>query len=342
MMNQTQSNEMLVSILSRLMQPQLGTIQSQPVALGASSPSEALSYQGQSQPLIPPLALKATLASPVNGKGQLTPLAALQGVRDQTMNSLYGFYSQNATPAQKSYIDSLTTSQVQARQISQSLLSMLDSITNNSVEAQITSAIALVLMKVSPVLTIHIPFGGDNHRDPDLATETQQTAGVGANGPGYDPSGGLTGVPAIAWLMNQLKAQGLSDSVTFASMNVFGRTLSTSSGADTGRQHNANHEVGVIIRSGFKGGVVGGVGPQDQSGKTCTPGATSCDFGALSFDATSGKTVTDGSSTPTTITPATSLPSWGKTLMAGLGVDVMTIGESITAGTVIGAALVNS
>ena len=198
MMNQTQSNEMLVSILSRLMQPQLGTIQAQPVALGASTPAEALVYNGQSQPLIPPLALKATLANPVNAKGQPTPLAALQTVRDQTMDAFYGFYAKEATPAQKSYIDSLTTSQVQARQISQSLLSMLDSITNDTVEAQITAAIALVLMKVTPVLTIHIPFGGDNHHDPGLAGETQQTAGVGASGNGYDPTSGLTGVPGIA------------------------------------------------------------------------------------------------------------------------------------------------
>ena len=334
LMNQTQSNEMLVSILSRLLQPQLGTIQSQPVALGASSPSEALSYQGQSQPLIPPLALKATLASPVNGKGQLTPLAALQSVRDQTMNSLYGFYSQSATPAQKSYIDSLTTSQVQARQISQSLLTMLDSITNNSVEAQITSAIALVLMKVSPVLTIHIPFGGDNHRDPDLATETQQTAGVGANGPGYDPTSGLTGVPGIAWLMNQLAANKLTDSVTFASLNVFGRTLATATGADTGRQHNPNHQVAITIGKGFKGGVVGGIVPQTQAGAGCSMGDPNCDYGATGIVSASGVGSASGD-----ITAAASLPSWGQTVMAALGIDSATIAQSVTAGAVIKGAL---
>jgi hypothetical protein len=334
MMNQTQSNEMLVSILSRLMQPQLGTIQAQPVALGASTPAEALSYNGQAQPLIPPLALKATLANPVNGKGQLTPLAALQSVRDQTMNSLYGFYAQEATPAQKSYIDALTTSQVQARQISQSLLSMLDSITNNNVESQITAAIALVMMKVTPVLTIHIPFGGDNHHDPDLATETQQTAGVGASGSGYDPTTGLTGVPGIAWLMNQLAANNLSDSVTFASLNVFGRTLAASTGAATGRQHNPNHHVAITIGKGFKGGVVGGVVPQTPAGVGCTLGDATCDYGATGIVSSTGAGSASGD-----ITAALSLPSWGQTVMAALGIDSATIAQSITTGAVIKGAL---
>jgi hypothetical protein len=334
LMNQTQSNEMLVSLLSRILQPQLGTIQAQPVALGASTPAEALVYGGQSQPLIPPLALKATLANPTNGKGQLTPLAALQGVRNDTMKQLYGFYSQSATPAQKAYIDALTTSQAQAGQISQSLLSMLDSISSNNVDAQITAAIALIMMKVTPVLTIHIPFGGDNHRDPGLATETQQTVGIGASGAGYDPTTGLTGVPAIAWLMNQLSANNLQDSVTFASLNVFGRTLSTSSGAGEGRQHNPNHHAAIAIGKGFKGGVIGGVVPMDQSGAGCTVGGPSCDYGATNIQSASGVGAASGD-----ITAAESLPSWGQTVMAALGIDAMTIAESITAGTVIKGAL---
>jgi hypothetical protein len=337
LMNNTDTNEMLVSILGRILQPQLGTIQSQPVALGASSPAEALSYQGQAQPLIPPLALKATLADPLTAKGQPTPLAALQAIRNDTMNSLYGYYRDAATPAQQDYIDSLVTSQLQAGQIGQSLLAMLDGITSNNVDAQITAAVALIMMKVTPVMTIHIPFGGDNHSDPDLATETRQTTGVGGPNGGYNTTSGLTGVPAIAWLMNQLSANGLSDQVTFASLNVFGRSLSNSSGAGTGRQHNPNSHVCVTIGSGFQGGVIGGVGPQDQSGKACSIGAANCDYGSLAFQSMTGQTSASGD-----ITPADSLPSWGKTLMAGLGIDAATINEEIGTGSVINAALASS
>ena len=37
------------------------------------------------------------------------------------------------------------------------------------------AAITLIQMNVTPVIAIHIPFGGDNHRDVGLATETAQT-----------------------------------------------------------------------------------------------------------------------------------------------------------------------
>ncbi len=298
LLDQTASGEMLVSLIAKALAPQLGTIQPQPIALGAASPSEALSYGGQAQPLIPPTALKATLA---NAAG---PLTSLQSLRDDTMNSLYALYKNEATPSQKAYVDALVTSQQQARSISQDLLSLLDSITDNTVGSQITAALALIQMKVTPVLTIHIPFGGDNHNDPSLATETQQTVGVGANGV-YSAATGFTGVPGIAALMAALYAANLQDQVTFMSLNVFGRTLATSTGAGTGRQHNQNHHVAVTVGKGFKGGVVGGVAP-----------VTGGEYAAVAIDSTTGFGSASGD-----ITPTTSLPSWGRTMMAAVGID---------------------
>jgi hypothetical protein len=316
LMDQTQSDEMLLSLLSRQLAPQLGTIQAQPIALGASSPSEALTYGGQTQPLIPPTALRATLSNPAG------PLSSLQALRDQTMNSLYAVYKTGATPAQQAYIDSLVTSQTQARAISQSLLGMLASITDNSVASQITAALALVQMKVTPVLSIHVPFGGDNHVDPSLATEAQQTVGVGANGV-FVP--GLTGVAGIAGLMSAIYAANLQDQVTFMSLNVFGRTLSTATGAGTGRQHNPNHHVAITIGGGFKAGVVGGVAPFTGNGG---------DYGAVAIDSTTGLGSPGGD-----IAPAASLASWGKTMLAGVGIDAASIAQQIGPGTVIAGAL---
>jgi hypothetical protein len=331
MMNQTASDEMLVSILAKQLQPQLNTIQAQPIALGAGSPSESLVYGGQTQPLIPPTALKATLTNPAG------PLSELQKLRDQTIDSLYQLYYKAGTPAQQAYIDSLTLSQTQARNISQNLLGMLDAITDNLVVSQVTAAIALIKMNVSPVLTIHIPFGGDNHRDTALSTETQQTTGVGNNGNGYSAATGLTGVPAIAWLMNQLYANNLQSQVTFMSLNVFGRTLAASTGCATGRQHNPNHHVAIAIGSGFKPGVVGGVAPSTSGGTSCAEGGATCDYGAISFQSTTGAGSSSGD-----ITPATSLPSWGQTMLAAVGIDSGTIASSITTGKVITGALVAS
>jgi hypothetical protein len=54
----------VIPVLPNELAPCLGTIQNQPMTLGATSPSEGVSFGGQALPIIPPLALKATLANP--------------------------------------------------------------------------------------------------------------------------------------------------------------------------------------------------------------------------------------------------------------------------------------
>src|SRR5436190_5674051 len=238
LMGATSAGEMLPSLLAKQLAPCLGTIQAQPISLGALNPSEALSYAGATQPIIPALALKATLTSAPG------PLTDLQALRDQTLDQLYDLYRQDATPSQRAYVDSLVTSQRQVRDINQSLLDSLSSIMDNTATSQILAAVTLVQMKVTPVIAVHIPFGGDNHRDVGLANETAET---------------ISGVAAIADLMQRLGSAGLSDQVAFVSLNVFGRTLGP--GNENGRQHNENHHVGLAIGKPFRGGVVGGVAP---------------------------------------------------------------------------------
>lgn len=299
LMGATYQSEMLPSILAKQLAPCLGTVQAQPITIGATSPSEGLVYDGQALPIIPPLSLKSTLASPAG------PLTDLQGLRDQTLAQLYDLYKNGASQAQRAYIDALVTSQTQVRSINQSLLDALSSIADNGVASQITAALTLVQMKVTPVVAIHIPFGGDNHHDAGLATETAQT---------------VSGVAAIGSLMAQLGSLGLADQVSFLSLNVFGRTLGAAS--TNGRQHNGNHQVSIAIGKPWRGGVIGGVGP------------VAGDYGALAIDSKSGRGVAGGD-----IAAVDTLASFGKTALAAVGVDAATIGQAITAGQVIGAAL---
>lgn len=299
LMGATYQSEMLPSILAKQLAPCLGTVQAQPITIGASSPSEGLVFQGQALPIIPPLSLKATLANPAG------PLSDLQGLRDQTLAQLNDLYKNGANQAQRAYLDSLMTSQQQARNINQSLLDALDSIADNSVDSQITAALTLVQMKVTPVVAIHIPFGGDNHHDALLATETAETQ---------------SGVAAIGSLMSQLGALGLADQVTFLSLNVFGRTLGPVN--TDGRQHNGNHQVSIAIGKPFAGGVIGGVAP------------AAGDYGALAIDSKSGRGVAGGD-----IAAVDTLASFGKTALAAVGVDTATIGSTITSGQVIAGAL---
>ena len=299
LMGATYAGEMLPSILARQLAPCLGTIQAQPISLGATSPAEGLSYAGAALPIIPPLALKTTLTGAAGALGTLQPL------RDKTLNQLYDLYKNRASAGQKAYIDSLVTSQEQVRHIDQALLDALSGITDNSANSQVVAAVTLMQMKLTPVIAIHIPFGGDNHRDIGLATETTQT---------------VSGVATIALLMESLARAGLSDRVSLVSLNVFGRTL----GADStdGRQHNSNHQVSLTIGRPFRGMVVGGVG---RVGK---------DFGAVAVDSRSGQ----GSATGD-IPAGELLASFGRTTLAAVGVDADVIAAKITSGQVVTPAL---
>jgi len=299
LMGATYQSEMLPSVLAKQLAPCLGTVQAQPITIGATSPSEGLVYQGQALPIIPPLSLKATLANPAG------PLTNLQALRDSTLQQLHDLYKNGASQSQRAYLDSLILSQQQARNINQSLLDALDSIADNTIDSQITAALTLVQMKVTPVVAIHIPFGGDNHHDAGLATEMAQTQ---------------SGVEAIGSLMMQLASLGLSDQVTFLSLNVFGRTLGPAN--VNGRQHNGNHQVSIAIGKPFRSGVIGGVAP------------VAGDYGALAIDAKSGRGTSGGS-----IAAVDTLASFGKTALAAVGVDAGTIATTITSGQVIAGAL---
>ncbi|HEX4351480.1 MAG TPA: hypothetical protein VHZ95_01175, partial [Polyangiales bacterium] len=299
LMGSTYASEMLPSLIARQLASCLGTVQPQPIAIGATSPSEGLSYQGAALPIIPAQALKATLTSPTGALTELRPL------RDQTLNELYDIYKTDATTAQRAYIDSLVKSQTEVRSIDQNLLDALSSITDNGIDSQILAAVTLIQMNLAPVLSINIPFGGDNHRDPSLAKETDQT---------------ISGVAAIGSLMQQLSAAGLSDKVSLVSLNVFGRTLGP--GNENGRQHNPNHQVSIAIGKPFKSGVIGGVQPVDK------------DYGAMPIASATGKGGADGD-----VQPGDTLASFGKTLLQAFGVDSAAIDAGITSGKVISGAL---
>ncbi len=302
----TTPNEMLPSLLAKQLAPCLNTVQQQPITLGAANPSEGLTFGGQALPIIPPLALKATLTNP---SGPLAGLTNLQTIRDQTLAQINDIYRGSATKAQKAYLDAVITSQSQIRSVNQNLLTALGNIKDNSVASQITAAIVLIQMNVTPVVAIHIPFGGDNHNDTALATEATQT---------------VAGVQSIASLMTQLQSNSnangsLFDQVSFVSLNVFGRTIGPVN--TDGRQHNPNHQVSFAIGKPFAPGIIGGVGPVGS------------DFGALAINSQTGGT--SGGD----IQPADTLASFGKTLLGAVGVDSTFIASAIPSGKIVQGAL---
>jgi hypothetical protein len=293
--------DMFPSFLARQLQTCLGTVQAQPISIGATTPSEALTYEGAALPIVPPLALQATLTS----SGILSSKNLL-ALRDQTLADLNNVYLKGASAAQADFVESLVTSEAQVREIPQALLASLGTIKDNTADSQAAAAVVLIQMKIAPLVAIHIPFGGDNHHDAGLATEGAET---------------LTGLQTLNNLVTLLgntqmpgTSSSLADLVSIVSLNVFGRTLNSTN--TDGRQHNPNHQVSFAIGKPFKGGIYGGLGP------------VASDFGALPIDSKTGAGVPTGATGD--IQPIDSLAAFAMTVAAGVGVDPTVVQSSIS------------
>lgn len=287
--------DMLVSSLATQLAPCLQTVQTEPLALGGTT----IYAQGRPQPILAPSALASVLVAPGGVLGKL------QQIRDTHLDQLNAFFKSRGTAAQRAFVDQFASSHDQVRAVSQSLLSTLAGIHDNSVKSQLAAAVTLIQMNVAPVITIGIPWGGDNHVDTDLNNEATQT---------------VAGVAAIGSLYDQLASADLDSKVSFMATNVFGRTLSTK--GTTGRDHQANHHCTVMIGSALKGGVVGGVT------------AMANDFGAMAIDSQTGAAVRSGD-----IPFLETFAAVGKTFGAAVGVPSTFLDENITGGKVVQGAL---
>jgi len=194
-------------------------------------------------------------------------------------------------------------------------LANLNGIANDGQDNQIVAAVTLIAMKVSPVVTIRLDFGGDNHTDTALQNEAKRT---------------ITAVQSINLMFTKLDELGLRDSVTFAAMNVFGRTLAfKGAGTDSaGRDHLANHHCTLLIGKGVKAGVIGGV---EANGN---------DFKAMALSSTTGQGVPKDQASSADIAFGDTLGAVGKTLGAAIGVPAQALEDNITQGKVVTAALV--
>jgi hypothetical protein len=299
LMGQTARQEMMPSIFAKYMAPCFGTVQVDPISAGAG---DVLSIDGRSLPNIAPTGLRDLLASPK------TPLTRLQPLRDAALDEVHTMLKERGTVAQRLYLDRLAMSRQQARTLGADLVDMLAGIRGNGADGQITAAVALIKMNVSPVITISIPFGGDNHTDNGLTqSEVPQTE---------------NGIKSINTLMETLRVAGLQDRVTFAAYNVFGRTLKKN--GVMGRDHWASHHATVMIGSGLKGGVIGGLEPK------------SGDYYATPIDSASGAGVPGGGDIGFNET----LAAMGKTLGAAMGLPAATLERHIGGGKIVRAALV--
>jgi hypothetical protein len=98
--------------------------------------------------------------------------------------------------AQKNFIDPYASSTAQLRTLQNGLLSRLSMLKNDSQDSQIQAALILFQMKVTPVVVVHIDFGGDNHSDVNLSGEI---------------AGHKSGMATLTKMMDALTAANLKD-----------------------------------------------------------------------------------------------------------------------------------
>jgi hypothetical protein len=248
LLGKTSGNEMLVSAFAKHLGPCFGTVQNEPIAVGAGgNASELVSFSGRTLPAIAPTQLKQLLTG-----SKTDPLVKLRSLRDTALDQLNALAKTDSTQAQSAFLDAFALSQTQVRELADMLSTTLTAITADDVKGQTLAAAALIAANVTPVVTLHIPFGGDNHSDQNLQAEADQHA---------DNNNNNSGVKGIQTLMDSLSSLSLSDKVTFATLNVFGRNLNgiTKVTNRTGRDHYGNHSVMLMIGKNISPGVIGGV-----------------------------------------------------------------------------------
>lgn len=287
-------SEQLASVLSSENSTALGTIQSEPISLRGN-----VKFEGRVLQELRPQTLSSIFSIETGTALQLAQL------REQTLDALHATLKARGTPAQKRWVDRFVISREQARSLDESLLSRFDAITGSGAQDQVSAAVALILMRVSPVVQIRIPFGGDNHQDTGLVREANET---------------ISGVARISQLFDSLRDAGIEDQVLFANLNVFGRTLGPRN--NPGRDHNLNHHMMVISGAGVKPGVFGKIERVNR------------DFGAIDIDSVTGAGVESGD-----IPRDQSLEAVAKTLAVLSGVDRETTSVRIDGGKVIEAAV---
>jgi hypothetical protein len=335
LMGATTGGEMLVSAYAKHLAGCFGTVQQEPVAVGArGNASELVSFAGRSLPSVSPTQLRQLLTGSTGGGfgggGRNNPaqvLVSLRTIRDKYLDQLNELAKNGpgATAVQKKFLDALALSQSQVRQLTDNLADTLSSINGDGVVDQAYAAAALISANVSPVITVRIPFGGDNHSDASLAAEVADHTDANGNG------AGVAGINAI---LDALQGMQLADKVTFATLNVFGRNLNGISKTESksGRDHYGNHSVAVIIGKNVKGGVYGGVA--NVSGGFGSSGEA---LGASDIDSATGASVASGGDVPRDETHV----SMARTLGAALGIPQAELDKSFvgSGGKVVPAAL---
>ncbi len=240
------SAEMLPSVISNEMSKLLGTQLDSPISMAASGNTNvntqtvgavSATFKGRNQQLYLPTGVKSLFPALSQN------LTNARSIRDQYVDSLYSTLKATGTPAQKNYVDEHIVSGGRARQLGDQLVTALNTVDSDTEENVMKTAAALLALKVTPLVTLSINFGGDNHDD-NAAKATEVT-------------GHTNGITTINSLYDALVSYGIQDQTIFSMLNIFGRD--TRFNTRGGRHHYGSHTVMFSFGPGIKGGMIGDV-----------------------------------------------------------------------------------
>ena len=180
----------LGSLVAEELNADLGTVGKEILAVGGNG----VVSQGRNVAVLPPTSLKGIfVSSEVN-------LDKMIAMRDRFIDKAYSDLKVTGTPAQRKFFDQYAISRQSAGTMGNALGDLLSSVTSDAPIDQAKVAVAFLQLGIAPVISLGLPFGGDNHSDSDLLDEVTETN---------------ESVAVIAALWGYLKAAGLQDRVQF-------------------------------------------------------------------------------------------------------------------------------
>ena len=290
--------ELLPSAIAQETHPLLGTTLSSPVNFGFSG----LTDNGTAVTRYKPTSLRDALLK------YEPELANFDLIFESAIDSLYKDIKTLDTPHKQratAFLDNHALTTQQAKILGDALGEKITSISNNFGLSQLTMAIALFELNVTPVVVVNHSFSGDNHRDTDLVSETKRT---------------LSMIDTLRNYSQALASSNVNDKVCYATVDIFGRTAK---GAN-GRGHDGGFASGIIHGAGIRGQLIGGIMLHEaKNGKKRIKA--------------SGINSLDGSSNNPDIPGDATLGAYQATIMKAAGVPTERCKARIPNGTIVDA-----
>ncbi|MCJ8311602.1 MAG: DUF1501 domain-containing protein [Saccharospirillaceae bacterium] len=294
-------SEYLPSLLAQETRSGLATLMAEPVVLGGKT----YASEGKTISKLNPNDIKSLFV------GGYSYMDDLNRIRDKSIDRIYQQTKISGNKAQMNFIDQYAQSRSQAKQIGESLNDLITDVNGNDPSNQVKMAIALFRLNITPVVTIGLECGSDNHQDDTLIKETVQSVNT---------------MNVLAQLHQGLVDANLDDRVNFANLNTFGRTLVRNSNG--GRNHNKNHHSMFIYGSNINPGIIGDLEAVYKKGAVK-------DIVSMPFNSETGTSVNPD------ISLDESLAAAGKTLAKSIGIAQGVIDKRIIGGKVINPVIIS-